>query len=71
MLITYNQEQKITLEKEISLIEFLQLQNLQIQGIAVAVDEKIIKKTELESFILKDGMAVDVYNMVSGGQYDR
>lgn len=67
MLITYNQEQKITLEKEISLIEFLQLQNLQIQGIAVAVDEKIIKKTELESFILKDGMAVDVYNMVSGG----
>lgn len=71
MLITYNQEQKITLEKEISLKEFLQLQNLQIQGIAVAVDEKIIKKTELESFILKDGMAVDVYNMVSGGQYDR
>jgi thiamine biosynthesis protein ThiS len=67
MLITYNQEQKITLEKEISLKEFLQLQNLQIQGIAVAVDEKIIKKTELESFILKDGMAVDVYNMVSGG----
>ena len=67
MVITYNQEQKITLEKEISLIEFLQLQNLQIQGIAVAVDEKIIKKTELESFILKDGMAVDVYNMVSGG----
>lgn len=67
MVITYNQEQKITLEKEISLKEFLQLQNLQIQGIAVAVDEKIIKKTELESFILKDGMAVDVYNMVSGG----
>lgn len=67
MLITYNQEQKITLEKEISLKEFLQLQNLQIQGIAVAVDEKIIKKTELESFFLKDGMAVDVYNMVSGG----
>ena len=67
MLITYNQEKKITLEKEISLKEFLQLQNLQIQGIAVAVDEKIIKKTELESFILKDGMAVDVYNMVSGG----
>ena len=50
MLITYNQEQKITLEKEISLKEFLQLQNLQIQGIAVAVDEKIIKKTEFESF---------------------
>lgn len=67
MVITYNQEQKITLEKEISLKEFLQLQNLQIQGIAVAVDEKIIKKTEFESFILKGGMAVDVYNMVSGG----
>lgn len=67
MKIIYNQDKTLELEKELSVMEFLKLQNINTQGVAVAVDEKIVKKADFESFILKDGMCIDVYNMVSGG----
>ena len=70
MVIHYNQEKEIELKENTTLKEFLESKGLNKDGVAVAVDEKIIKKVDFDSFVLKDGMAVDVYNMVSGGQDD-
>lgn len=70
MVIHYNQEKDIELNENTTLKEFLESKGLNKDGVAVAVDEKIIKKVDFDSFVLKDGMAVDVYNMVSGGQDD-
>lgn len=70
MVIHYNQEKDIELKENTTLKEFLESKGLNKDGVAVAVDEKIIKKVDFDSFVLKDGMAVDVYNMVSGGQDD-
>ena len=67
MVIHYNQEKDIELKENTTLKEFLEAKGLNKDGVAVAVDEKIIKKVDFDSFVLKDGMAVDVYNMVSGG----
>lgn len=67
MVIHYNQEKDIELKENTTLKEFLESKGLNKDGVAVAVDEKIIKKVDFDSFVLKDGMAVHVYNMVSGG----
>ena len=67
MVIHYNQEKDIELKENTTLKEFLESKGLNKDGVAVAVDEKIIKKVDFDSFVLKDGMAVDVYKMVSGG----
>ena len=66
MIIHYNQ-QNIELKEGITLNEFLQSKQLSREGVAVAVDEKIVKKADFDTFELKDGMSVDVFNMVSGG----
>ena len=51
------------------IIHYNQQENLELkEGVAVAVDEKIVKKADFDTFVLKDGMSVDVFNMVSGGQ---
>ena len=67
MIIHYNQQENIELKEVITLNEFLQSKQLSREGVAVAVDEKIVKKADFDTFVLKDGMSVDVFNMVSGG----
>lgn len=67
MIIHYNQQENIELKEGITLNEFLQAKQLSREGVAVAVDEKIVKKSDFDTFELKDGMSVDVFNMVSGG----
>ncbi len=67
MIIHYNQQENIELKDGITLNEFLQSKQLSREGVAVAVDEKIVKKADFDTFELKDGMSVDVFNMVSGG----
>ena len=63
----YNQQENLELKEGITLNEFLQSKQLSREGVAVAVDEKIVKKADFDTFVLKDGMSVDVFNMVSGG----
>ena len=67
MIIHLNQEKDIELKEGTTLKEFLDSQSLSRDGVAVAVDESVIKKTVFDTFVLKDGMALDVFNMVSGG----
>lgn len=67
MIIHYNQQDKLELKDGVTLKEFLVSKQLTREGVAVAVDEKIVKKADFDTFVLKDGMSVDVFNMVSGG----
>ncbi|MGN1281242.1 MAG: sulfur carrier protein ThiS [Succinivibrio sp.] len=67
MIIHYNQEKDVELKEGTTLKEFLDSQNLSRDGVAVAVDESIVKKAQYDTFVLKDGMSLDVFNMVSGG----
>ena len=71
MIIHYNQQENIELKEGITLNEFLQSKQLSREGVAVAVDEKDVDTMlyceEFDTFELKDGMSVDVFNMVSGG----
>ena len=49
MIIHYNQQENIELKEGINLNEFLQSKQLSREGVAVAVDEKIVKKAEKPS----------------------
>ena len=44
MIIHYNQQENLELKEGITLNEFLQSKQLSREGVAVAVDEKIVKK---------------------------
>lgn len=45
----------------------VQQQKLSLDGLAVAIDEKIIPKSQFSSFVLKEGMKVDIFTLVAGG----
>ncbi|NLK85646.1 MAG: sulfur carrier protein ThiS [Aeromonadales bacterium] len=67
MKIRFNQEKDIELKDGTTLIELLKELGLYKDGVAVAIDESIVKKADFENYVLKDGMNVDIFNMVSGG----
>ncbi len=67
MKIRFNQEKDIELKDGTTLIELLKELGLYKDGVAVAIDESIVKKAGFENYVLKDGMNVDIFNMVSGG----
>lgn len=67
MKIRFNQEKDIELKDGTTLIELLKELGLYKDGVAVAIDESIVKKVDFENYVLKDGMNVDIFNMVSGG----
>ena len=67
MIIHYNQQENLELKEGITLNEFLQSKQLSREGVAVGVDGKSGKEADVDTFVLKDGMSVDVFNMVSGG----
>ena len=66
-LIILNQEHNVQIQDNSSLLAFLEQQSLFKDGVAVAIDDKIIKKVNFENITLKDGMHVDIFNLVSGG----
>ncbi len=67
MKIIYNGEAR-EVRDGLSLGEFI-IDDLKLvpEGTAVAVDGAIVKKTQWQSFMLKEGMNVDVFSMVAGG----
>ncbi|MGN0902074.1 MAG: sulfur carrier protein ThiS [Succinivibrio sp.] len=67
MKIKFNQGEIIEVNEGMSLLDFLNSKNLNRDGVAVAIDDEIVKKADFKHTVLKDGMAVDVFNMVCGG----
>ncbi|MBO5566004.1 MAG: sulfur carrier protein ThiS [Succinivibrio sp.] len=67
MQLYYNQEKTIEARDNCTVSQLLEQLELKREGVAVAVNDRVVKKSEYDSFFLKDHDAVDVFNMVSGG----
>lgn len=66
MQIVFNGE-RIEIEPDTSLKKFLESRNFAGTGVAAACDDEIVPKSQWDSFILKDGIRLDVFNLVAGG----
>lgn len=67
MIITINNE-VIQLDGiEITLSELMRKRHINEGGIAIAVNNRIVKRTERDSFILKEGDSVTVISAAFGG----
>lgn len=66
MQIIFNGE-RCEADEGISLGEFIKGRGLNAEGSAAAVNESIVPKKSWESFILHEGMTLDVFSLVAGG----
>ncbi len=57
----------VTLDHDMSLKDFLEEKGVSIEGSAAACDEEIVPKAQWGTFVLKDGMQIDVFSLVAGG----
>ncbi|MBU3827254.1 MAG: sulfur carrier protein ThiS [Candidatus Anaerobiospirillum merdipullorum] len=55
------------LAHEQSLQQFLAERGIPADGTACAVNEEIVSKAQWATFMLTDGMQVDVFSLVAGG----
>ncbi len=67
MQLYYNQEKYIEVDDNLSITDLLLSLKLKREGVAVAVNDSVIRKSDYDTFRLKDLDAVDIFNMVSGG----
>ena len=66
MVIQFN-EKLHEAEEGVSLGKFIESLDIQLQGIAVAINYEVIPKNEWHKTTLKDGMALMMIHAVSGG----
>lgn len=66
MQIVFNGD-RVEIDPDISLKKFLESKNFASQGVAASCDDEIIPKSQWDSFILKEGMKLDVFSLVAGG----
>ncbi|SFS91183.1 sulfur carrier protein [Succinivibrio dextrinosolvens] len=66
MKIIYNGN-SLEIKENLSLSIFISELKLETKTIAAAVDEQIVPKKNWENFILKEGMNLDIFNLVAGG----
>ena len=50
-----------------TLKSFLEDAKISIEGSAAACDEEIVPKGQWSTFVLKEGMHIDVFSLVAGG----
>jgi len=66
MVIQFN-EKPHELAEGTTLIKFIENLDIQLQGVAVAINYEVIPKNEWHKTTLKDGMAIMMIHAVSGG----
>ena len=66
-MITLNNEINNNISTPITVNELVQLLNLQSQNIAIAVNEKVIRKSEWITANIKNNDRVDIVKAVGGG----
>ncbi len=59
--------QEVAVAPDTCLKKFLEDQGFTSQGVAVACDDEIVPKSKWDEFLLKDGIKLDVFNLVAGG----
>ena len=66
MKINYNGTET-EIKDNLSLNDFISEMKIESRAIAAAVDEQIIPKKDWNNFTIKEGMTVDIFNLVAGG----
>jgi sulfur carrier protein len=66
MKINYNGTE-LEVKNSLTLASFISEMKLESRTIAAAVNEQIVPKKNWNTFILEDGMTVDIFNLVAGG----
>jgi len=66
-MITLNNDINNNISTPITVDELVQLLNLQSQNIAIAVNEKVIRKSEWITAKIKNNDRVDIVKAVGGG----
>ncbi|MCK9179898.1 MAG: sulfur carrier protein ThiS [Bacteroides sp.] len=63
----YLNNEPIKLEKSIFLSDFLKQKNISTQGIAIAIDQTIIPRTQWEETLLMPDQKILIIHAVTGG----
>ncbi|TVO33877.1 sulfur carrier protein ThiS [Vibrio algivorus] len=67
MQVTVNQQVHFLEKNQYNLIQLLSRLSLNQQGIAIAINQDVIPKTQWTETILNDGDDVSVFTMIAGG----
>lgn len=67
MQVTVNQQVHILEKNQYNLIQLLSRLSLNQQGIAIAINQDVIPKTQWTETTLNDGDDVSVFTMIAGG----
>ncbi|HCH00614.1 MAG TPA: thiamine biosynthesis protein ThiS [Vibrio sp.] len=67
MQVTVNQQVHILEKNQYNLIQLLSLLSLNQQGIAIAINQDVVPKTQWTETTLNDGDDVSVFTMIAGG----
>ena len=59
--------EQVSLDKPLSLVEFLDSQNINTQFIAVAYNQEVIAKEDYSTVILDNGDSLEIVKPVGGG----
>lgn len=58
---------EIEIKKEEILYDFLKKENFNPDFVACEINEKLVKRENFKSFIVKDGYNIEVFSFVGGG----
>ena len=63
----YNNQKEIEVQDSISVKELLDMQQIAIEGTAIAIDNKLVPKNEWNDRILTDGNKITIIRATFGG----
>ena len=63
----YNKQKEIEVQDSISVKEILDMQQIAIEGTAIAIDNKLVPKNEWNDRILTDGNKITIIRATFGG----
>ncbi|MDY6322892.1 MAG: sulfur carrier protein ThiS [Succinivibrio sp.] len=66
MRVTFNGKEDEAADNT-TLLDFITAKGIKAEGSAAACDGDVVPKKEWGSFKLKEGMSIDVFNLVAGG----
>jgi thiamine biosynthesis protein ThiS len=67
MRIILNNREEVVDREELTLAELIRLKNFTFKLLVTKINDKLVKKDERETAVLKDGDKVTVLHMISGG----
>lgn len=56
-----------TIDQQISILELLDVKGIKKEAVAIELNDQIIKKSDYDSVVLKDGDRVEIVSYMGGG----